>query len=78
MSKIEQMKADLARLRDEAKVQAHLAGMEAREEWEELESKWNHFAAQAGLSESSDAIGSALEKLGQELRSAYQRLTKAL
>jgi hypothetical protein len=78
MTTIEQTKAELAKLRDEAKVQVHLGTMEARAEWDELEAKWNHFVAQAGLHQSAANIKSALEGLGQELRMAYQRLTKAL
>lgn len=78
MSTIEQLKVDLARLRDDAKVQAHLGGMEARQEWDELEAKWNHFIAEAGLRKSAEGIKSALEEVGQELRSAYQRLAKAI
>ena len=78
MSTIDQVKEDLARLRDEAKVQAHLGSMEARREWEELEAKWNHFASQAELHESGKNIKSAIETLGHELRSAYERLAKAI
>lgn len=78
MSAIDQLRTDLARLRDEAKVQAHLGGMEARQEWHELEAKWDHFASQAGLHTSGEGIKSALENLGNELRAAYERLAKAI
>jgi hypothetical protein len=72
------MQAELARLRDEAKVQVHLGSIEARQEWTNLETKWNHFAAKAGLHKRAEGITTALEELGQELRSAYQRLAKVL
>lgn len=78
MNTLEQVKTDLARLRDEAKVQAHLGGMEARQEWDELEAKWNHFVAEAGLHKSAESLAKAVGNLGQELRSAYQRLAKAV
>jgi hypothetical protein len=78
MSTLEQVKADLARLRDEAKVQAHLGSMEARQEWEQLEAKWNHFAAEAGLHKSAESLAQAVGNVGQELRSAYQRLARAV
>ena len=78
MSALEDLKAELAKLRDEAKVRAHLGTMEARQEWEEIEAKWNHFASQAGLHKSGEDIKSALHSLGDELRSAYQRLKNAL
>jgi hypothetical protein len=78
MSTIEELKADLAKLRDEAKVQVHLGAMEAREEWDELETKWHHFVAEARLQESGGNIKAALQVLADELRSAYLRKKKAL
>lgn len=78
MSAFDKLKAEITQLRDEAKVQAHLGSMEARQEWEEMETKWHHFISQAGLHESGEDIKSAFEALGQELRAAYQRLKKAL
>ncbi len=78
MSALENLKVELAALRDEARVQANLGSMEARQEWEEAEAKWNHFVAQAGLHETGQNIKSALEILGEELRASYERLKKAL
>jgi hypothetical protein len=78
MSAVETLRAELAKLRDEARVQAHLGGLEAKGQWEELEAKWNRFASEARLHESGEGIKSALETLGQELRTAYRRLTKVL
>lgn len=78
MGALEDLKAELAKLRDEAKVQAHLGTLEARQEWEDVEAKWNHFVSQAGLHKSGEDIRSALRALVEELRSAYQRLKNAL
>lgn len=78
MHGIQEIKADIARLRDSAKLQIHLGTQEARQEWEELEAKWDDFVSQARLHESGHGIKSALDALGQELRAAYQRLAKAL
>lgn len=78
MSALENLKSELAALRDEAKVQAHLGTMEAREEWQETEAKWNHFVAEAGLHESGQNIKSALTILADELRNSYERLKKAI
>ncbi len=78
MSGFEDLKAEIARLRDEAKVQAHLGSMEAQQEWQEAEAKWSRFVAEAGLEETSQNIRSALEILGEELRASYDRLKKAL
>lgn len=78
MSALENLKTELARLRDEAKVQAHLGSMEARQEWQEAETKWNHFVAEARLHDSGQNIKSALEVLAEELRASYERLKRAL
>ncbi|MFC1895934.1 hypothetical protein ACFL0Q_04645 [Thermodesulfobacteriota bacterium] len=40
---------NLARKRDELKVQIHLAKAEVRQEWEEAEKKWSTFRAKAGI-----------------------------
>lgn len=78
MSALENLKTELAALRDEAKVQAHLGSMEAQQEWQEAETKWNHFVAEARLHDSGQNIKSALEILGDELRASYERLKKVL
>ena len=78
MSALENLKAELAELRDEAKVQAHLGGMEARQEWEQAEHKWDRFVAEARLHDSGQNIKSALVILADELRASYERLKKAL
>lgn len=78
MIAFEELKADLAKLRDEAKVQVRLGEMEAQQEWDELETKWKHFESKARLHESGNKIKSTLQTLGNELRSAYERLKQAL
>lgn len=78
MSAFEKIKDELAKLRDEAKVQAHLGSMEAQREWQATEAKWDHFVSEARLHESGEGIRAAAETLADELRVAYRRLTKAL
>ncbi|MFA7588354.1 MAG: hypothetical protein WCY11_19565 [Novosphingobium sp.] len=78
MSALDNLKTELTALRDEAKLKAHLGSMEAQQEWQEAEAKWNHFVAQAGLHETGKNIKSTLELLGEELRASYERLKKAL
>jgi uncharacterized protein YukE len=78
MSALNKLKTELAALRDEAKVQAHLGSMEAQQEWDAAEAKWNHFVAQAGLHETGQNLETALGMLGDELRASYERLKKAL
>jgi hypothetical protein len=69
---------ELKRRRDELALQIHLGSKEAQAEWDELEKKWRKFQADAGLEESGEGIGAALDQLGRELGSAYERLKKAL
>lgn len=78
MSALDDLKADIAKLRDEAKVRVHLGTLDAKQEWEEVEAKWARFVAEAGLHKSGDDIKTALQSLGNELRGAYQRLKQAL
>ena len=78
MSALENLKTELAALRDEARVQAHLGSMDARQEWEELEAKWNHFVAEAGLHDAGQNIKTALAILADELRASYEQLKKVL
>ena len=78
MSALDDLKADLVKLRGEAEVQVHLATMEAKQEWGNIEAKWSRFVAEAGLHKSGEEIGTALQNLGNELRDAYRRLKKAL
>ena len=78
MSKLDELRAELSQLRDEAKVRAELGRMEAKERWEEAEAKWNHFIAEARFHQSKEGIMTAFEELGEELRTAYGRIIKAL
>src|SRR3546814_18153976 len=77
MSALDDLKADLAKLRDEAKVQVHLGTMETKKEREEIEAKWNRFVAEAGLHKSGEGITAALKRIGNELLAATQRLKQA-
>jgi hypothetical protein len=74
---------ELERLRDELAVRMHLAKAEARDQWEELEKKWEHFRARLEVvgraaGESAEDVGDALELLGSELKRGYARIRKLL
>ena len=75
--------AELRQQRDELRVRMHLAKAEAKQEWEELEKKWQHFESRVGhTAEEAKAsgrnVGVALEHLGEELATAYRRIKKSL
>jgi hypothetical protein len=69
---------ELERYRDEINLKMHLASMDMKDEWQELEQKWDRFSAQARVSDSADSIGDALDQLGGELKMAYGRFRDAL
>lgn len=76
-------KRELARLRDELRLQIHLAKAEVRSQWEELEKKWTLLQSRlSGLrvakDESKREIGQAIKVLIQELGEGYLRMRDAL
>ena len=78
MTDLNKMIEELKQKRDELAVQVKLGSMEAKQEWEELEKKFEEFAAKAGLEETASGVGTAASALADELKKGYERLTKAL
>ena len=76
---IERFRDGLLQQRDELIVQLNLAKLEAKEEWEKTEAKLEEFkarlenAAQEAEEASGDVWASA-KLLGEEIRSAYERI----
>ncbi len=75
--------ATLRQQRDELLVQMHLAKAEARDEFRELEKKWQHIETKlekAGgeARESATDVRAAVELVARELGRAYDRIKKAL
>lgn len=64
--------------RDEIALHIHLASMEIREDWDELESQWSDFRARAEIDQTAQGVGAALGQLGGELLAGYQKLRDAL
>jgi hypothetical protein len=69
--------------RDELRVQIHLAATEVKDDWQELEKKWEHFSAHMekvgdATGEAAGDVGEALTLVGAELRSGYHRIRNAL
>ena len=78
MADLHDLNRDLKKLRDELSLRMHLASMEAKQEWNELETKWQKFSSRAKLEDSAEGVGNALELLGEELKKGYKRLKVAL
>jgi hypothetical protein len=69
--------------RDELRVKLHLAKLEASEEWQEFERKYEKFQSKAksvgeATADSSKDIGAAAMLLGQEIRDGFKRIGKRL
>ena len=69
--------------RDELRLKIHLGTMEAKEEWDEVEKKWQRFESKASekkdeLVETSRDIGEGVELIAKELGAAYRRIRDGL
>lgn len=85
MADFDEVLEQLKQKRDEARLQMHLASKEVLDEWDELEGKMEEFsgkakqfASEAKLKESGSGLGEALGLVGDELKSGYERIRKAL
>jgi len=68
----------LKQMRDELRVQIHLASKDVQDDWEELEEKMKNITDKAGLDETGEGVGNAIEQLGQELKLGYERVRDAI
>ena len=81
--KIEGVIETLKQQRDELKVRMHLGSLDAKEEFEALEKKWNQWTAEAKaqskplrqvIEESAKNVGSALDLVLEEVKKSYERI----
>jgi uncharacterized protein YhaN len=78
MADMNEMKEELKKLRDELELKMHLASLEMKQEWKELEEKMDSFSSRARLETTRAGVGDALERLGGEIKLGYQRIRAAL
>jgi hypothetical protein len=69
--------------RDEIKLKVHLASMDAKEEFEEAEKKWDQVKAKASeiaddAMETSEEYIAKSKIVGEELKETYSRISKRL
>jgi chaperonin cofactor prefoldin len=69
--------------RDDLRVRLHLLKAELRDEFNDLEDKWEHLESRAGhlkdaSKESAEDVGAAAGQLAEELGTAYERMKKSL
>ena len=80
---LEKFRDGLLQQRDELVVQLNLAKLEAKEEWEHAEAKLEEYqckleAAAAEAKDASDDVWTRVKMLGEELKSAYERIGSRL
>lgn len=81
--KYETLSKEFQTERDHIKIQLHLLNMDAKEEWNELEKKYEQFKAKASsvaevTEDSAGDVAEALKLVGEELRQGYKRIKKSL
>jgi SMC interacting uncharacterized protein involved in chromosome segregation len=80
---MDELVQELKEERDELRVRVHLAKMEADEEWEELEEKFEKLQSKAKVirkatADSAEDVGEAVKLLGQELKDGFKRIASQL
>ncbi len=80
---LRELVAKLAQQRDELRVKAALGKAEARDEWDELEEKWDRLkgklkAAGDEADEASEDVRAAASMLMEELKKGYARIRDRL
>ena len=76
---LEELKTERERLA----VKASLAKAEIRDEWQQLEQKWEHLRARnaqvkQSVGKTGEAVWADLKKAGEDLREGYRRLKSLL
>ena len=76
MSKVDVWMERLRRERDQLKLKMHLAEADAKQEWSELETKFERLKARA--EHTGDETEGALEDIGREIEKGYERIKRSL
>ena len=81
--RLEKVHKELKTERDDLKVQLHLLNMDAKEEWNELENKYENFKAKASIvaeatEDSAGEVVEALKLVGEELHEGYKRIKRSM
>lgn len=82
-SNIDSLSDQINRLRDELEVQLHLGASEAREQWDELEKKLDHFKSHADrvadvAEDAAEGVAEAASLAGEEIVKGYERIRALL
>lgn len=80
---LEKFRDGLIQQRDELRVQINLAKLEAQEEWQKTEEKLEEFKSRlTGVADeakdASEDVLTSVKMLGEEIKSAYERIKSRL
>ena len=80
---LDELVEELKEERDELRVRIHLAKMEASDEWEELEEKYEKFESKAkaigkATTDSAEDVGAAVKLLGKEIKDGFKHIAQQL
>lgn len=80
---LETARTKLAQMRDELKLEIHLAKADLRDEWGKLEKKWNRFdgklrGLQRDSEETAEEMWEDVRGLARDLKEGYDRIRRSL
>lgn len=80
---LHKLSENLKQYRDELRVQLHLARQDVRDEWDDLDEYWQKFRQKLeDIREDADGVSeetrATAHKLGEELKSGYERIRDRL
>lgn len=83
IEKSEKLFKELQTERGNINVQLHLLNMDAKEEWNELEKKYEKFKTKASTitdvtADSAGEVAEAIKLVGEELREGYKRIRDSI
>ena len=83
IEKSEKIFKELQAERGNIEVQLHLLNMDAKEEWNELEKKYEKFKTNASTiadvtADSAGEVAEAIKLVGEELREGYKRIRDSM
>ncbi|MGR9114792.1 MAG: hypothetical protein ACU85E_03440 [Gammaproteobacteria bacterium] len=83
LKELENLTDKIKHQRDELQVQMHLASMEAKDEWEKAEEKWDDFTDKVSeikddTRETTEELVKTAKVIGEEISQAYKRIVERL
>jgi hypothetical protein len=82
-SNYEEVVQKLEQMRDEIQLKIHLAAADVRDEWTEVEKKFQHVRGRAGrvaeaAEDAAEGVGDALELAAKEVREGFEKIKNLL